>query len=152
MLATLITVNVLGFIFLYIIVFRYIKRTDYYGKLIEIYKQARKAPAKVTSKSDIRRLRKYRPYIRVFRRKMITLTLLNIGLFMAVYTATIFTTLYLISRYTDTYPLLESPVIIPFLSFIDYETGRIYIYPHIVVLIAFITTLYPVTREMKIQD
>lgn len=151
MIATIISLNVIGFMFLYVLVFRTIKKTSYYRNLRELYIQARRAPARITSKSDIRRLRKARPYVKVFRKKITSLMLLNVAIFMTIYTAMIFSTMYLVLVYFDGVQVIPSPIMIPFFTIVDLQSGRIYLNTYSVVFIAFITALYPVTREMRLQ-
>ncbi|MGB9817021.1 MAG: hypothetical protein ACPLQS_05445 [Desulfurococcaceae archaeon] len=149
MISLIITINVIGFMLLYVLLFRLIKRTRYYRKLEEIYEQASKVPGKVSTKGDVRRLKKYKPYVKALKRKMSTLIFLNIAIFLAVYASMLFSTILIVNKYSVL--LVESPVAIPFFSYYSLEDRKMYIYVYTIVLLAFAMTTYPVTREMRIK-
>lgn len=135
------------FMVLYTVIFRLIKKTHYYKNLLALYEQARKVPQRVSTKGDYRRLKKYRPYLREFRRRMLKLTLVNIAVFMAIYTLMVITELIIISHH-GLY-LVETPILIPFFTY--EESGKFYTPSTIIILLALALTIYPVTRELKLE-
>ncbi|MEM1638623.1 MAG: hypothetical protein QXJ69_00900 [Desulfurococcaceae archaeon] len=149
MIAFLITINVIGFMLIYVLSFRLIKKTNFYRKLEEIYEQASRVPSRVSTKGDVRRLKKYRPYLRALRRKMTVLMLINIVVFLAVYTSMLLSTIAIVNKYTVL--VVESPVAIPFFSYYSVENGKVYVYVYTIMLLAFAVTLYPVTKELRIK-
>jgi hypothetical protein len=135
--------------FVYLYVFKLVKKTSYYKRVKALYEQAKKVPMRVSSKGDYRRLRKYAPYLKEYRRRILKLSLINIGVFMAVYTAMLFTS-YLLMVYQEIY-VVETPITIPFFTYIDEKSGRLYIHSTMVVIISLAATHYPILRELRME-
>jgi hypothetical protein len=133
---------------IYLYVFKLVKKTSYYRRVKALYEQAKKVPTRVSSKGDYRRLRKYTPYLKEYRRRMLKLSLINIGVFMAVYAAMLFTS-YLLMVYQQIY-VVETPITIPFFTYVD-ESGSLYIHSTMVVIISLAATHYPILRELRIE-
>jgi hypothetical protein len=146
--STLLFLVVSLFMVVYLYVFKLVKKTSYYRRVKALYEQAKKVPMRVSSKGDYRRLRKYAPYLKEYRRRMLKLSLINIGVFMAVYTAMLFTS-YLLMVYQEIY-VVETPITIPFFTYID-ESGRLYIHSTMVVIISLAATHYPILRELRME-
>jgi hypothetical protein len=149
MISFIITINVIGFMLLYVLLFRLIKRARYYRKLEEIYEQASKVPSRVSTKGDVRRLKKYRPYVKALKRKISTLIFINMVIFLVVYASMLFSTIFIVDKYSVL--LVESPVAIPFFSYYSLEDGKMYVHVYVIMLLAFAMTTYPVMREMRIK-
>ncbi len=146
--STLLFLVVSLFMVIYLYVFKLVKKTSYYRRVKALYEQAKKVPTRVSSKGDYRRLRKYTPYLKEYRRRMLKLSLINIGVFMAVYAAMLFTS-YLLMVYQQIY-VVETPITIPFFTYVD-ESGSLYIHSTMVVIISLAATHYPILRELRIE-
>jgi membrane protease YdiL (CAAX protease family) len=139
--------TVLVFIAVYISIIRLIKKTSYYKRILALYQQAKKVPSSVSTKGDYRRLRKYRPYLKEFRRRMLTLMLINIGVFVAIYTALFIVTYYLMQYFVGW--SVEVPVLIPFFTVV--ADGKMYTHPFVIILLVLALLIYPASRELKLE-
>ena len=147
MIALLVAINTIGFMFLYILAFRLIKRTNFYKELVELYEHVARVPSKVKSKGDVRRAKKYRPYLKTLRRKTLYLIALNFGLFAVVYTGMLLSMMFITSTFSVFY--VESPVFIPFFSTYDAEHGKVFMHVYVMLLIALAVVTYPISKEMR---
>ncbi|MEM0249580.1 MAG: hypothetical protein QXG15_02180 [Desulfurococcaceae archaeon] len=148
MVTLLIVGIVVAFAFLYIATFRLIKRTRFYRDIEVLHEQALKVPSKVKTKGDVRRLKKYQPHLRMFKRRMFSLMLLNMAIFMATYACMLVVVIAIINS-LSTYSI-DSPVSIPLFSAYDKEQGKVQVYVHALLLLALALVSYPISKEMKV--
>jgi hypothetical protein len=149
LLASLIILIVVGHVYLYLLLYSFIKKSKFYASLLKLHEQARKIPSKVKTKGDLRRARKYMPYARAFRGKLTKLMLLNLALFTVVYISMLSSTMY-VSRILGL-EFVETPIIIPFFTKITPE-GKLYVHFLVIVLLALLLSVYPISRGTKVAD
>ncbi|MEM4481167.1 MAG: hypothetical protein QXK88_04300 [Desulfurococcaceae archaeon] len=147
MIGLLVTVDVIGFAYLYILIAKLTKRTRFYKEMTRMIEQATRIPEKISSKADIRRARKYQPYAKALRRKTLIYILINVGGFIAIYSLILFTTTALVNSIPE--PLVKSPVFIPLYGKYDAEMNTAYVHAYIVELVAFALVIYPISKEIK---
>ncbi|MEM0325677.1 MAG: hypothetical protein QW123_01130 [Desulfurococcaceae archaeon] len=147
MLALVTVVNVIGHLYIYLIVYRYFKKTRFYKSLVKLHEQVKRAPQRVKTKSDLRKARKYRPYLKAFRRRLTRLLIFNTIFFILVYISIVTSTTYITIVYGSY--LVETPVMIPLLTGISPD-GKMYTHAFTIMLLALILTIYPITRETRI--
>lgn len=148
MIASLIILNILGFLYLYVVLSKLIKKTGFYTRLEELYIHVSRLPVKIQTKGDLRRAKKYRPHLRVFRRKLLLLVLVNTMLFMLTYTGALLSTMYIVERHGVYF--VKTPIAIPFFTLYD-ELGNAYISTYSLIIITFATISYPVTKELRFK-
>lgn len=147
MLTLIFTANVIVHVYLYIVLYRIFKKTGFYKKLVELHLQLQRVPAVVKDKRDLRKARKYRPYVKLLRSGLVKLLVINTVFFLAVYASILVTTTYLAQVFGVS--VLEVPIVIPLLTMsLD---GKLYTHVYVVVLLALMLMLYPILREAKIK-
>lgn len=147
MLALITVINVIGHLGIYLLIYRRLKRTQFYKNLVKLHEHVKRAPSQVKTKRDLRRARKYRPYLKAFRSRLTWLLLINTVFFMLVYTSIVISTNYISLVYGNY--VVETPVLIPLLTRVSPD-GRLYTHVLTVMLITLILTIYPITRETRI--
>jgi hypothetical protein len=78
---------------------------------------------------------------------MLTLTLINIGVFVAIYTALFIVTYYLMQYFVGW--SIETPVLIPFFTVV--ADGKMYTHPFVIILLVLALLIYPASRELKLE-
>jgi len=122
-----------------------VKKTPYFAEAIRVY-QSVQLPDTPKSKGDIRRLRKYRFLYRVARRRILLLFTVHVSIFALVYTLMVFT----VTTITRSSEIVNIPISIPLLSYIEDGGYKTHIY--VVALVGFAIPLYLVSRSVRLEQ
>ena len=149
MITTLLTACILLLVAAYVSLIKLFKKTKLYKQVHSLRQALASAPQELRSKRDVRKYRKLRPYIKSLRKKALLVTTIQVLIFLLVYTGSLIITQF-IAVIFNTF-IIESPIGIPFLSFLDQETGYFVIPVYVNMILVLTSTLYFFMREARIE-
>ncbi len=141
----LITISLLtgaGFSLLAALTMKLISRTSYFSWAVHILSEI-KLPEKPRTKSDFRKIRKYKPLIDRAKKRIFLMFMLHIVVFMFTYTASI----YVLNTYIPPHEqIVEIPIYLPFLSMLSenhFATNALFL-----TLIGYLAPSYLIMRAV----